>query len=120
MEKKIMYRDPREEMMRAFKLICDIHNDGQDDKTKDDNTGMIEFKHLRRMADNYAGRDMTDEEVQNMMNMMDRHSTGHIDEEDFQYVCRHTNMFSGGCAGPLRLRGRSPLLPPFPPPNTTP
>jgi centrin-1 len=59
MEFKIINRDPKEEMMKTFRLF------------DDDNTGKISFKNLKRVAKELGER-MTDEELQGMVEMADK------------------------------------------------
>lgn len=65
---KMAERDPRkekEEMMRIFSLF------------DDDKTGGITFKNLRRVADE-LGENMTDEELQEMIDEGDKNGDGEV------------------------------------------
>eukprot|EP00955_Chlamydomonas_euryale_P060389 357708-Chlamydomonas_euryale.AAC.6 len=75
MTAKMGERDSREEIMKAFKLF------------DDDNTGFITLKNLKRVAKE-LGENLTDEELQEMIDEADRNGDGHIDEDEF-YRCAH-------------------------------
>ncbi len=77
---KIAERDPREEMIKAFHLF------------HDDSTGNICFKDLKTMAKE-LGENMTDEEINEMIEEADRDNDGEINEEEFIRIMRMTNLF---------------------------
>merc|ERR1712096_39913 len=77
---KMAERDPREEMLKAFKLF------------DDDNTGKISFKNLKRVAKE-LGESMTDDELQEMIDEADRDGDGEINEEEFIRIMKKTNLF---------------------------
>eukprot|EP01017_Pseudomicrothorax_dubius_P013812 TRINITY_DN1621_c0_g2_i2.p1 TRINITY_DN1621_c0_g2~~TRINITY_DN1621_c0_g2_i2.p1 ORF type:complete len:169 (-),score=68.05 TRINITY_DN1621_c0_g2_i2:129-635(-) len=77
---KIAERDPREEMLKAFRLF------------DDDGTGRISLKNLRRVA-RELGETMTDEELQEMIDEADRDGDGEISEEEFVRIMKKTNLF---------------------------
>ncbi|OII77873.1 centrin [Cryptosporidium andersoni] len=79
-EMKILQRDPREEMLKAFKLF------------DDDNTGKITFKNLKRVAKE-LGENIADEEIQEMIDEADRDGDGEINQEEFIRIMRKTNLF---------------------------
>ncbi len=60
---KVAGRDPREEMLKAFRLF------------DDDGDGKISFKNLKRVATE-LGEDMTDAELQDMMDEADADGDG--------------------------------------------
>ena len=80
MTRKISERDPREEILKAFKLF------------DDDNTGKVSLKNLKRVA-RELGETMTDEELQEMIDEADRDGDGEISEEEFIRVMKKTNLF---------------------------
>ncbi|RUS18576.1 centrin [Endogone sp. FLAS-F59071] len=73
-------RDPRTEMLKAFRLF------------DDDQTGKITFKNLKRVA-RELGEMLTDEELQEMIDEADRDGDGEINEEEFFRVMKKTNFF---------------------------
>ena len=77
---KMAERDPREEMLKAFRLF------------DDDESGKISFKNLKRVAKE-LGENMTDEEIQEMIDEADRDGDGEISEEEFMRIMKKTNLF---------------------------
>merc|ERR1712232_372390 len=65
---KILNRDPKEEILKAFKLF-------DDDNTKE------------------LGERMTDEELQEMIDEADRDGDGEVNEEEFLRIMKKTNLF---------------------------
>jgi centrin-1 len=80
MTTKISERDPREEILKAFRLF------------DDDNTGKVSLKNLKRVA-RELGETMTDEELQEMIDEADRDGDGEISEEEFIRIMKKTNLF---------------------------
>ena len=80
MTAKIAERDPLEEIKKAFRLF--------DSEEK----GKISFKDLKRVAKE-LGENMTDEELQEMIDEADRDGDGEINEDDFIRVMKKTNLF---------------------------
>eukprot|EP00921_Rhytidocystis_pertsovi_P015920 GHVQ01025189.1.p2 GENE.GHVQ01025189.1~~GHVQ01025189.1.p2 ORF type:complete len:102 (+),score=18.67 GHVQ01025189.1:213-518(+) len=80
MTQKMSERDPKEEIMKAFRLF------------DDDETGKISFKNLKRVAKE-LGEVMTDEELQEMIDEADRDGDGEINEEEFMRIMKKTNLF---------------------------
>ena len=80
MTAKMAERDPREEMLKAFRLF------------DDDETGKISFKNLKRVAKE-LGENMTDDEIAEMIEEADRDGDGEIGEEEFMRIMRKTNLF---------------------------
>lgn len=69
-EPKIKSRDFREETLKLFRMF------------DDDNTGRLTFKNLRRIA-NELGESLTDAELQDMIEEVDRSGEGSITFDDF-------------------------------------
>merc|ERR1712093_491779 len=86
MTHKILNRDPKDEILKAFRLF------------DDDETGKISFKNLKRVAKE-LGEWMTDEELQEMIDEADRDGDGEVNEEEFLRIMKKTNLFyaCGAC-----------------------
>ena len=80
MTTKMAERDPREEMLKAFRLF------------DEDETGRISFKNLKRVAKE-LGENMSDEEIQEMIDEADRDGDGEINEDEFVRIMKKTNLF---------------------------
>lgn len=80
MTTKMAERDPREEMIKAFRLF------------DDDETGKITFKNLKRVAVE-LGENMTDEELQDMIDEADRDGDGEVSLDEFLRIMKKANMF---------------------------
>merc|ERR1719261_1182478 len=80
MSQKILNRDPKDEILKAFRLF------------DDDETGKISFKNLKRVAKELGER-MTDEELQEMIDEADRDGDGEVNEEEFLRIMKKTNLF---------------------------
>ena len=76
----ILNRDPKDEILKAFRLF------------DDDETGKISFKNLKRVAKELGER-MTDEELQEMIDEADRDGDGEVNEEEFLRIMKKTNLF---------------------------
>ena len=72
---RMLNRDSREEILKVFALF------------DDDNTGAISFKNLKRVAQE-LGENLTDEELQEMVDEADRDGDGVINEDEFYRVMR--------------------------------
>ena len=97
MTQKMAERDPREEMLKAFRLF------------DDDETGKISFKNLKRVAKE-LGENMTDEEIHEMIEEADRDGDGEINEEEFMRIMRKTNLFWARWDNITTWITRAPLL----------
>eukprot|EP00727_Mastigamoeba_balamuthi_P006404 m51a1_g2384 putative centrin-1 (408) ;mRNA; r:706862-709379 len=75
---KMAERDPKEEMIKAFKLF------------DQDETGRISFKNLKRVAQE-LGENLTDDELHEMIEEADRDGDGEVNEEDFMRIMRKAN-----------------------------
>ena len=80
MTTKMAERDPREEMLKAFRLF------------DEDETGRISFKNLKRVAKE-LGENMSDEEIHEMIEEADRDGDGEINEDEFVRIMKKTNLF---------------------------
>lgn len=72
---KMQARDTREEIGKVFALF------------DDDNSGKITFRNLKRVA-NELGENLTDEELQEMIDEADRDGDGMIDQDEFFRVMK--------------------------------
>lgn len=77
---KVFDRDPREEILKAFKLF------------DEDNTGKISIKNLTKIS-RELGETMTDEELKEMIKEVDRDGDNLITQEDFLRYMKNTNLF---------------------------
>merc|ERR1712094_103051 len=75
MTHKILNRDPKDEILKAFRLF------------DDDETGKISFKNLKRVAKELGER-VTDEELQEMIDEADRDGDGEVNEEEFLRIMK--------------------------------
>eukprot|EP00953_Heterococcus_sp_UTEX-ZZ885_P030138 15941-Heterococcus_DN1.PRE.2 len=79
MTAKMSEKDSREEILKAFRLF------------DDDETGKISFRNLKRVAKE-LGENMTDEELQEMIDEADRDGDGEINEEEFLRIMKKTSL----------------------------
>ncbi|XP_062250373.1 uncharacterized protein cetn4 [Platichthys flesus] len=77
---KMSEKDSKEEIMKAFRLF------------DDDCTGKISFKNLKRVAKE-LGENLTDEELQEMIDEADRDGDGEVNEQEFLRVMKKTNLY---------------------------
>merc|ERR1712090_102680 len=80
MANKMAEKDTKEEIIKAFKLF------------DDDETGQITFSNLRRVAKE-LGENLTDEELQEMIDEADRDGDGEVNQEEFLRIMKKTNLF---------------------------
>jgi len=80
MTSKMSERDSREEILKAFRLF------------DDDETGKITLKNLRRVAKE-IGEQMTDEELQEMIEEADLDGDNEIDQEEFLRIMKKTSLY---------------------------
>ena len=80
MQTRLANRDPKEEMLKAFRLI------------DADGSGIITFKELKKVCKE-LGENMTDEEIQEMIDEADTDGDGEVGEEEFINILKKTNLF---------------------------
>lgn len=78
---KYQEREPRDELIRCFKLF------------DPENTGKINFKSFKKVCME-LGEALSDEEIREMINEADRDHDGEIDEEEFCKFMRKTNLYN--------------------------
>merc|ERR1719450_1931441 len=77
MTQKMSEKDSKEEILKAFRLF------------DDDETGFITLKNLRRVSKD-IGENMSDEELQEMIDEADRDGDGQVSEEEFLRIMKKT------------------------------
>lgn len=82
MTPKVMERDPRAEILKAFNLFTE-HDDGE---------GQINFFTLKRLATE-LGETLTDEEIMEMVEDADPNGFGYVTKEEFLDVMKRTGLF---------------------------
>lgn len=80
MTQKMTEKDSKEEIMKAFRLF------------DDDETGKISFKNLKRVATE-LGENLTDEELQEMIDEADCDGDGEINQEEFLRIMKKTSLY---------------------------
>lgn len=80
MSVKMAEKDSKEEIMKAFRLF------------DDDETGRISFKNLKRVAKE-LGENLTDEELQEMIDEADRDGDGEINQDEFLRIMKKTSLY---------------------------
>ncbi|KAG7241901.1 hypothetical protein INR49_024871 [Caranx melampygus] len=77
MTQKMAEKDSKEEILKAFRLF------------DDDETGKISFKNLKRVAKE-LGENLTDEELQEMIDEADRDGDGEVNQQEFLRIMKKT------------------------------
>lgn len=77
---KMGERDAHDEILKSFRLF------------DDQNTGKITLANLRRVASE-IGEDVTDEELQEMIDEADRDCDGAINQEEFFRIMKKTSLY---------------------------
>jgi len=80
MANKMSEKDTKEEILKAFKLF------------DDDETGNITFGNLRRVAKE-LGENLTDEELQEMIEEADRDDDGEVNQDEFLRIMKKTSLY---------------------------
>ncbi|XP_003393273.1 uncharacterized protein LOC126919538 [Bombus affinis] len=80
MSTKMLEKDTKEEVLKAFRLF------------DDDNTGKITFKNLKRVA-RELGENLTDEELQEMIDEADKDGDGEVSQEEFLRIMKKTSLY---------------------------
>ncbi|XP_044538726.1 centrin-2 [Gracilinanus agilis] len=80
MTQKMAEKDTKEEILKAFRLF------------DDDETGKISFKNLKRVA-RELGENLTDEELQEMIDEADRDGDGEVNEQEFLRIMKKTSLY---------------------------
>ncbi|CAF4685706.1 unnamed protein product [Rotaria socialis] len=83
MSQRMAEKDSKEEILKAFRLF------------DDDSTGRISFKNLKRVAKE-LGENLTEEELQEMIDEADRDGDGEINEQEFLRIMKKTEYVMGG------------------------
>ncbi|KAM9537674.1 uncharacterized protein ACIB01_011985 [Guaruba guarouba] len=78
--RKMIEKDSKEEILKAFKLF------------DDDETGKISFKNLKHIA-RELGENLTDEELQEMIDEVDGDGDGQVNEQEFLSIMNKTNLY---------------------------
>lgn len=77
---KMSDKDVKEEILKAFKLF------------DNDATGKISFKNLKRVAET-LGENLTDEELQEMIDEADMDGDGEINRDEFFRIMKKTSLY---------------------------
>ncbi|XP_063223837.1 uncharacterized protein LOC134531815 isoform X2 [Bacillus rossius redtenbacheri] len=80
MSDKMADKDSKEEILKAFRLF------------DDDETGKISFKNLKRVAKE-LGENLTDEELQEMIDEADKDGDGEINQDEFLRIMKKTSLY---------------------------
>mmetsp|Transcript_5898 Transcript_5898/g.5284 ORF Transcript_5898/g.5284 Transcript_5898/m.5284 type:complete len:163 (+) Transcript_5898:18-506(+) len=77
---KYSERDPEEEIRKAFTLFDDDH------------TGKISIRNMKRVA-RELGENLSEDELQAMIDEFDRDQDGEISSEEFMYIMKQSTMY---------------------------
>merc|ERR1712057_72227 len=80
MTHKILNKDPKDDMLKAFRLF------------DDDQTGFVALKNLKRVAKE-TNQTLTDDELQEMLDDADKDGDGVLNEEEFLRMMKKLNLF---------------------------
>jgi len=80
MANKMSEKDTKEEILKAFKLF------------DDEESGKITFTNLKRVALE-LGENLTDEELQEMIDEADRDGKGDVNQDDFLRIMKKTGLY---------------------------
>merc|ERR1712159_187870 len=80
MTHKILNKDPKEDMLKAFRLF------------DDDSTGFVTFKNLKRVAKE-TNQTLDDTELEEMMTDADKDGDGQLNEEEWLVMMKKLNLY---------------------------
>lgn len=80
MSERYAGRDPEDEIRKAFSLF------------DDDRSGKISLKNMKRVA-RELGENLSEEELQAMIDEFDRDQDGEISGEEFMYIMKQSTMY---------------------------
>jgi centrin-3 len=80
MAERYASRDPEEEIRKAFQLFDDDHS------------GKITLKNMKRVA-RELGENLSEEELQAMIDEFDRDQDGEISNDEFLYIMKQSTMY---------------------------
>merc|ERR1711959_883798 len=80
MTHKILNKDPKDDMLKAFRLF------------DDDQTGTISIKNLKRVS-RETNQTLTDDELQEMLNDADKDGDGVLNEEEWLAMMKRLALF---------------------------
>jgi len=73
-------RDPDDEINKAFQLFDDDHS------------GKVSLKNMKRVA-RELGENLSEEELQAMIDEFDRDQDGEISSDEFSYIMKQSTMY---------------------------
>merc|ERR1712100_477423 len=80
MTNKILNKDPKDDLLKAFRLF------------DDDQTGFVTFKNLKRVAKE-TNQTLTDDELQEMLNDADKDGDGQLNEEEWLIMMKRLALY---------------------------